>query len=261
MSRSLVAIQQKLICAVGLLLALSANAATPAPGPWKNPFAAPSGHKADVVGIQPGALFISEPSGGPRDWVGRTLRLHVKSTATALAAKVRQVRLFRLSNGNVPHSYADLAAGDCDIFISTVMPVAVDTVDVTRLESSQSFSTSYLVDDQVAGKRSLTDARWIAVFETAENSEPVFRILKADAAAYFSGGWVFNLLAKPPYTDQDVANALLGRLDVSKELRRRDKGVICHMVQMLEVADGMSREGEAIQVAAADCGEAVPPIP
>jgi hypothetical protein len=228
---------------------------------WKNPFAAPSQYKPDLKAVEPGALFISEASGGPRSWIGKPLVLHASATAIQHASKVRQVRLFRLGASARPISLADRSSGDCDLYVTTVLPILHVASDMSRLESAQTFSSAYLNDRTEGGKTTLVDARWLAVFETTEDSSSVFRILKSSTDAYFAGGWSFTLQARAVYSLEEVRDAQSGRMDVRSELARRDKTVVCHIVEMLQVADSSEHLSGPLALAQTDCGDLSPPTP
>ncbi len=244
---------------VVVLLACSnafAAASPPSAANWHNPFSPPAHYKADIEDAEPGEFFISETSDIAHNWIGKRLVLHANAGRQTEASKVVQVRLFRLDSGNMPFNFADgdLSAGDCDIFLSVVMKVLVAQDDPTRLESLESFSNSFLLDDVRPGQAtSLKDARWLAVFESASDAEPVFRILKSNVGAYFGHAWKFKLNANPPYTDSDLTKAKAGQLDTNKELHKRDKSVVCHITEPLRADDGSVILDGPMQLAEKEC--------
>jgi len=252
--------------AVALLACSNAFAAAspPSAANWHNPFSPPANYKPDIEDAEPGEIFISETSDISHNWIGKRLVVHANVGRQAEASKVAQVRLFRIDAGNMPFNFAegDISAGDCDIFLSVVMKVLVAQDDPTRLETIESFSNSFLLDDVRPGRAtSLKDARWLAVFERASDAEPVFRILKANVAAYFGHAWKFTLHANPPYTDSDLTKAKGGQLDTNKELHKRDKSVVCHITEPLHAEDGSIILGGPMQLAETECDSETVLIP
>jgi hypothetical protein len=222
----------------GVLAGLLAASAAHAAGP--HPFSTPP---APDISVLPGTAVISEPAFGGRP-VLKPITLTVKVDASRRAAAVKQVRLFRMLDGLLPPTYNDAldapagSFGDCDVYLTVVLPVRHDAVMGQSFIQIQPLSLPFLE----VGSGNLKAARWMMVFETsAAETGSVFRLQQGSKAAYFAGGWVFTLTPdRPSYSPAEVSATAAAQLlpqHLLRELGVADRSRPCHIAAIAAAED------------------------
>jgi hypothetical protein len=206
-----------------------------------HPFSTP---RTPDISVVPGTAVISDPAYGGRS-VLRPITLTVKTDARRQADAVRQVRLFRMGDGALPPTYNDALDdargkfGDCDVYMTVVLPVRHATVLGQAHLQIDPLSRSFLE----VGRGTMRSARWMMVFETS-TSEPhaVFRLQQSSKPTYFAGGWIFTLTAEQSsYSAAEVVAAAKAQIlpqDLQQELNRADRSRPCHVATLTSASDG-----------------------